>query len=73
MAAPMPRRSPRSKPWGEGITALCSTQSENFGKGVANQSEVPRGPLLDALARKELRARNQLSEEIAVEGGRNQM
>ena len=36
---------------GEGITALCSTQSDTFGS-VANQSEVPRGPLLDALARK---------------------
>ena len=33
------------------FASMCSTQEDSFGS-VANDSEVPRGPLLDALAKK---------------------
>ena len=36
---------------GKDFVAMCSTQAESFGS-VAHQSEVPRGPLLDALEKK---------------------
>jgi beta-lactamase superfamily II metal-dependent hydrolase len=36
---------------GGDFASMCSTQEDSFGS-VANESEVPRGPLLDALAKK---------------------
>jgi beta-lactamase superfamily II metal-dependent hydrolase len=36
---------------GGNFASMCSTQEDSFGS-VANESEVPRGPLLDALAKK---------------------
>lgn len=36
---------------GDGFAAMCSTEADTFGS-TDNQSEVPRGPLIDALARK---------------------
>ena len=36
---------------GGDFASMCSTQEDSFGS-VANDSEVPRGPLLDALAKK---------------------
>ena len=50
----------------QGCVAMCSTQPGCYGK-VSNASEVPRGPLLDALNRK---TGNQLarSDEIPAEG-----
>jgi beta-lactamase superfamily II metal-dependent hydrolase len=47
---------------GTGFAAMCSTQADTFGS-QANASEVPRGPLLDALGRKCALVR---SDQIAV-------
>ena len=48
---------------GTGFAAMCSTQADTFGT-VANASEVPRGPLMDALGDKCGLVR---SDQIAVE------
>ena len=48
---------------GTGFAAMCSTQADSFGS-VQNNSEVPRGPLLDALEKKCALVR---SDQIAVE------
>jgi beta-lactamase superfamily II metal-dependent hydrolase len=48
---------------GTGFAAMCSTQADSFGS-VQNDSEVPRGPLLDALEKKCALVR---SDQIAVE------
>ena len=48
---------------GTGFAAMCSTQSDSFGS-VQNASEVPRGPLLDALGKKCALVR---SDQITVE------
>lgn len=47
---------------GGDFVTMCSTQEDSFGT-VANQSEVPRGPLLDALGKKSPIVR---SDQIAV-------
>jgi hypothetical protein len=50
------------------FVSMCSTEGDTFGS-VKNSSEVPRGPLLDALAKKSTLVR---SDQIAVsEGGVN--
>jgi hypothetical protein len=48
---------------GTGFAAMCSTQADSFGS-VQNASEVPRGPLLDALGKKCALVR---SDQIAVD------
>ena len=48
---------------GTGFAAMCSTQADSFGS-VENASEVPRGPLLDALGKKCALVR---SDQIKVE------
>ena len=48
---------------GTGFAAMCSTQADSFGS-VKNASEVPRGPLLDALGKKCALVR---SDQITVE------
>ena len=51
---------------GRDFVSMCSTEGDTFGS-VKNSSEVPRGPLLDALAKKSTLVR---SDQIAVsEGG----
>jgi beta-lactamase superfamily II metal-dependent hydrolase len=47
---------------GGNFASMCSTQEDSFGS-VANESEVPRGPLLDALAKKSTIVR---SDEYAI-------
>ena len=41
----------------EDFVSMCSTQAGAFGS-VENQSEVPRDPLMDALARKSVLVRS---------------
>jgi hypothetical protein len=48
---------------GDGFVAMCSTQEDVYGH-VKNDSEVPRGPLLEALEQKCALVR---SDQIAVE------
>jgi len=52
-----------------GFTAMCSTQGDSFGS-VANKSEVPRGPLMDALAKKSALVR---SDQIEVTIDKNKV
>jgi len=47
---------------GGNFASMCSTQEDSFGS-VANDSEVPRGPLLEALAKKSTLVR---SDEYAI-------
>jgi len=47
---------------GGNFASMCSTQEDSFGS-VENESEVPRGPLLDALAKKSTIVR---SDEYAI-------
>ena len=48
---------------GHDFVSMCSVEAGTFGS-VANKSEVPRGPLLDAIARKSALVR---SDQIAVD------
>ena len=64
---------------GGDFASMCSTQEDSFGS-VANDSEVPRGPLLDALAKKSKIVRSDQfaitlpgNEVPAVEGATKQL
>jgi hypothetical protein len=50
---------------GTGFVSMCSTEKDTYGT-EANESEVPRGPLLDALAKKSAVVR---SDQIKVAEG----